>query len=128
MNQALRNKINILVQLANADGHFDINEKAFLKDLLQEQGVDHKKLETLQAGNLEDLASIVEKEQVLYWGLQLIKADGEIHQDELAFCKAMALKLKFLPEVIDTYAHKELPDFATFKKETSPFKMFSVRD
>jgi tellurite resistance protein len=128
MNQVLRKKINVLVHLANADGHFDVSEKAFLKDLLQEHGIDHHRLDSLKPENIDDVHTIVEKEQVLYWALQLIKADGEIHDDELAFCKAMALKLKFVPGVIDEYAHKQLPEFQVFKKEVDPFKMFSVRD
>jgi tellurite resistance protein len=128
MNQILKKKINLLVHLANADGHFDVSEKAFLKDLLVEQGVDHKKLESFQLDSMDDVHTIVDKEQVLYWAIQLIKADGEIHDDELAFCKAVALKLKFVPGVIDEYAHKPLPEFAVFKKEVDPFRLFSVRD
>jgi tellurite resistance protein len=128
MEQALKVKINLLIHLANADGTFDVSEKAFLKDLLKEKGVDHKKLELFETQDLSAVHTIVDKEQVLYWALQLIKADGEIHDDELAFCKAMALKLKFVPGVIEEFAHKPLPEFAVFKKEVDPFRLFSVRD
>jgi uncharacterized tellurite resistance protein B-like protein len=128
MDQLLRKKINLLVHLANADGNFDVSEKAFIKDLLTEKGVDHKQLDAFVAGSLEDMHTIVDKEQALYWALQLVKADGVIHIDELAFCKAIAFRLKFLPEVVDEYVMKDLPEFAVFKKIVDPYRTFTVRD
>jgi uncharacterized membrane protein YebE (DUF533 family) len=129
MNQALEKKINILIRLANADGHFDVTEKAFIKDLLIERGVDHKELqEVLAKDSLKDIHTIVDKEQALYWALQLAKVDGRLHTDEVAFCKTVAFRLKFLPEVVDAYQDKELPAFNVFKQEVNPFRNFTVRD
>lgn len=118
----------MLIHLANADGHFDVTEKAFIKDLLIERGVNHKELnEALAKDSLRDMHTIVDKEQALYWALQLAKADGVLHTDELAFCKTVAFRLKFLPEVIDAYKDKTLPEFEIFKNEIAPFRNFSVR-
>lgn len=129
MNKVLEKKINILIQLANADGHFDVSEKAFIKDLLTERGVDHKELnEVLAKDGLKDIHTIVDKEQALYWALQLLKADGILHPDELAFCKAVAFRLKFSPEIVDAYKDKELPAFHIFKQEVDPYRNFTVRD
>jgi uncharacterized membrane protein YebE (DUF533 family) len=128
MNQVLEKKINLLIQLANADGHFDVKEKAFIKDLLAERGVDHKKLEAIEMNTLNDIHTIVDKEQALYWTLQLARVDGVLHPDELAFCKAVAFRLKFLPEVVDVYSINELPEFNVFKREIDRFRTFSVRD
>lgn len=129
MDQVLEKKINLLVRLANADGHFDVTEKAFIKDLLEERGVNHRELnEALDKDSLKDLHNIVDKEQALYWALQLIKADGILHTDEIAFCKAIAFRLKFLPEVVDAFKGKELPAFNVFKQEVDPYRTFSVRD
>lgn len=129
MSPILEKKINILIQLANADGHFDVTEKAFIKDLLIERGIDHKELkDVLAKDDLKDIHTIVDKEQALYWALQLIKADGILHTDELAFCKAVAFRLKFMPEVVDAYKDKVLPAFELFKQEISPYRNFSVRD
>lgn len=129
MNSVLEKKINILIQLAHADGHFDVTEKAFIKDLLMERGVNHKELnEVLAKDGLKDIHTIVDKEQALYWALQLIKADGILHSDELAFCKAVAFRLKFMPEVVDVYKDKELPEFIVFKQDVGPYRNFSVRD
>lgn len=129
MNQVLEKKINILIQLANADGHFDVTEKAFIKDLLTERGVNHKELnEVLAKDSLKDIHTIVDKEQALYWALQLVKADGTLHTDELAFCKAVAFRLKFLPEVVEAYKDKELPEFNVFKQEVDPYRTFTVRE
>lgn len=129
MNQVLEKKINILIHLANADGHFDVTEKAFIKDLLTERGVNHKELnDALAKDSLHAIHTIVDKEQALYWALQLMKADGVLHTDELAFCKAVAFRLKFLPEVVEAYKDKELPEFMVFKREVDPYRNFSVRD
>ena len=129
MDQVLEKKINLLVRLANADGHFDVAEKAFIKDLLEERGVDHRELnEALAANSLKDIHTIVDKEQALYWALQLAQADGILHPDEIAFCKAVAFRLKFLPEVVDAYSNKELPPFNVFKLEVDPYRTFSIRD
>lgn len=129
MNQVLEKKINVLIQLANADGHFDVTEKAFIKDLLVERGVNHKELhDALEKNSLKDMHTIVDKEQALYWALQLMKVDGVMHTDEIVFCKTVAFRLKFLPEVVDVYKNKELPEFTVFKKEVDPYRNFSVRD
>jgi uncharacterized membrane protein YebE (DUF533 family) len=129
MDQVLEKKINLLVRLANADGHFDVTEKAFIKDLLEERGVNHKELnEALAKDSLKNIHTIVDKEQALYWALQLTKADGILHTDEIAFCKAVAFRLKFLPEVVDVYTSRELPAFNVFKQEVDPFRTFRVLD
>ncbi len=128
MDQVLQKKINLLVHLANADGHFDVSEKAFIKDLLAERGIDHKQLDTFETDSLESIHTIVDKEQALYWALQLVKADGVIHADELAFCKAIAFRLKFLPEVVNEYLNKDLPKFSVFKNVVAPYRTFSVRE
>ena len=129
MDPILEKKINLLVRLANADGHFDVTEKAFIKDLLASRGVDHRELnEAVPKDSLKDIHTIVDKEQALYWALQLTKADGIIHPAELAFCKAAAFRLKFLPEVVDAYANKELPAFEVFKQEVEPYRTFTVHD
>lgn len=129
MDQVLEKKINLLVRLANADGRFDVTEKAFIKDLLDERGLDHRDLnEALEKDSLKDIHTIVDKEQALYWALQLTKADGIIHPAELAFCKAAAFRLKFLPEVIDAYADRDLPAFNVFKEEVDPYRTFTVSD
>lgn len=97
--------------------------------MLIERGVDHKELnDALAKNSLKDMHTIIDKEQALYWALQLAKADGILHTDELAFCKAVAFRLKFLPEVVDAYKDRELPEFNLFKKEVDPFRNFSVRN
>jgi len=128
MDQLLHKKINMLIHLANADGHFDVSERAFIKDLLTERGIDHKNLEDFEKSDLNDLHTIVNKEQALYWALQLIKVDGVIHTDEIAFCKAVAFRLKFLPEVVDEYITKDLEEFSVFKNAVDPYRTFTVRD
>jgi len=122
MDDVLKKKINLLVHLAHADGHFHATEKKFLQKLLQDNGV--KKFEMRKSSDMReiDVSSIYEKEELLYRALQLIKADGEVHPDEVAYCKALAIKLKFLPSLIDEYIKNDLPALELFMIEASGFR------
>ena len=123
MDETLKKKINLLVYLANSDGKFHVSEKAFLRDILQQRGAtdfDFDKV-IVEANLFKDVASIVDKQELMYWCLQLIKADGIVHPDEIAYCKALGIKLKFSPKVIDKYILEELPTFEVFSKELRGF-------
>jgi len=123
MDETLKKKINLLVHLAKSDGKFHVAEKAFLKDLLQQRGVVNFNLDALaiEANPLKEMAAVIDKQELLYWCLQLIKADGVMHADEVAYCKALAIKLKFSPLVIDKYALEQLPVFELFREELQRF-------
>jgi uncharacterized membrane protein YebE (DUF533 family) len=125
MDQVLEKKINLLVRLANADGHFDVTEKAFINDLLEERGIDHRELnEVLASDSLKDIHTIVDKEQALYWAIQLMKADGILHTAEISFCRTIAFRLRFLPRIVEAYKDRELPAFNVFKQEIDPYRTF----
>ncbi len=119
MNETLRKKINLLVHLAKSDGKFHVSEKAFLKDLLQQKGVENFNFDAvaIQVNPLKEMTSVPDKQELMYWCLQLIKADEVVHPDEIAYCKALAIKLKFNPKIIDKYSVEQLPSFEIFKEE-----------
>ena len=123
MDETLRKKVNLLVHLAKSDGKFHVSEKAFLIDLLRQRGVENFNFDsvTSEINPLKEMASILNKQELIYWCLQLIKADGIVHTDEMAYCKALAHKLKFSPAIIDKYSIEQLPLFEIFTKDLQNF-------
>ena len=124
MEDIIRKKINLLVHLAKADGQFHSSERKFLEELLMSKGIqnyDFTKAE--KQSSFQDAESIVDKEELLYWALQLIQVDNKIHPDEVAYCKMLAIKLRFKPEIVDQYKDKKLPSFEKFCSEIEGYKL-----
>jgi uncharacterized membrane protein YebE (DUF533 family) len=124
MNTLLQKKINLLVHLAKADGHLDESEKQLIQEILLEAG-EHTQVDWDQstAGAIEGVTQIQDKEKLLHWALRLIKIDGILHADEIAYCKALAIKLKFKPELIDHYTNADLPELESFAKSVLRFRL-----
>ncbi len=115
MDEVTRKKLNLLVHLAKIDGRFDEAEKEVLNNLLTETGLSASMITNkVQPIDLNDFKEVPTKTDILYWSLRIIKADGIIHPDEAAYCKALAVKLNYKPEVVDHFTTHELgerPDF-----------------
>ena len=120
MNEILRKKLNLLVHLANVDGSFENSEREVLVSMLKETGEPNMKYpESVGRIDLDDFTdSKISKHDILYWALRLIKADGIIHADEAAYCKALAVKLNYKPEVVDFFVSNELGNRQEFKKKS----------
>ena len=123
MNEILRKKLNLLVHLANVDGSFENSEREVLVSMLKETGEPNLKYpESVKQVDLDDFSdSKISKHDILYWALRLIKADGIIHADEAAYCKALAVKLNYKPEVVDFFVSNELGTRQEFKKKSLEF-------
>lgn len=127
MQELIQKKLNLLVHLAQIDGHFAQTERDVITKMLEEAGWNEDAIQNaVQPSSLKDFENDHRLSDVLYWALRLIKADGEIHSDEASYCKALALKLKFKPEVIDYYASRELGSREEFRKNISQFSASSV--
>lgn len=127
MEEVIRKKLNLLVHLAKIDGKFDETEKEVLANLLEEAGIDSlEALAITRPVNLHDFQPSPTRSDILYWALRIIKADGHIHPDEAAYCKALAVKLNYKADIVDHFSVHELGDPATFKQRTSPFASSSV--
>jgi tellurite resistance protein len=127
MKEVVRKKLNLLVHLAKIDGQFDQSEKEVLAALLEEAGLSAQELEQYEAPvNLNDFSSSPSKADVLYWALRMIKADGIIHADEAAYCKALAIKLNYKQEVVDHFTIADVGLPAEFKNLALPFALASV--
>lgn len=128
MNEITRKKLNLLVHLANVDGSFENSEREVLMSMLKDMGEsDLKYPESVDRVELNDFTdSKISRHDVLYWALRLIKADGIIHADESAYCKALAVKLNYKPEVIDFFITNELGSRQDFKKKSLEFSSKSA--
>ncbi len=127
MEEVIRKKLNLLVHLATIDGKFDETEKDVLKSLLAEAGLNnHAIQEAAHPVNLNDFKDAPTRADILYWALRIIKADGQIHADEAAYCKALAVKLNYKADIVDHFTKHELGDQADFKKAARPFAASSI--
>ncbi len=125
MEEIIHKKLNLLVHLAKVDGKFDRSERAVLMEMLNAHGVT-KLDEPDQEIDLNDFKSIPSKSDILYWAIRLIKADGILHPDELAFCKALAVKLNYSTDIIDHFSISELGTTVEFKKLARQFASSSI--
>jgi uncharacterized tellurite resistance protein B-like protein len=124
MDNLLRKKINLLIHLAHVDGTFADSEKTLLKSVLEENGLGEQYIETHERSNIEldDLIKIKGKNELLYWCLKLIHADGELHPTELAYSKIVANKLGFQSEVVDHFAGILPSTLKEFQKQLNVFR------
>ena len=94
--------INILVQLAKVDGkafesELEVIRKIGSSKLLSDQDIE-KAIQTAEAFDpIPDVEhfSKSEKLELIYDLVEVMKADGIIHKEEMKFCLAMTRKLGF---------------------------------
>lgn len=99
MDETLRGKINLLIHLANSDGHFDIKEKAFIYNVCLRHGVE---LDTIgdmieKPDPVSDLAMLPEPVRTDYLvdSLLLILVDGKLLPREISFLYQIGRQLGF---------------------------------
>ena len=127
MKEVVRKKLNLLVHLAKIDGQFDQSEKEVLAALLDEAGLTAQELEQYEVPvNLNDFKNSPARADILYWALRIIKADGIIHADEAAYCKALAIKLNYQQEIVDHFTTTDVGLPGEFKKLALPYASSSV--
>lgn len=122
MKEILKKKLNLLVHLAKIDGKFDHSEKLVLQEMLREAGVSGFDMDVVSNLNLNSFQDHVSGEEILFWALKMIMADGVIHSDEAAYCKSLAIKLKYRPEAIDHFSNKELPPLEEFAEKINEWR------
>ena len=127
MDDYLRKKINLLVHLARVDGKFDKSEHEVMLTLLKEYGIEDAAYENFAEPIYpNDFVNTRKNADVLFWALRLIKADGEIHSDEASYCKALAVKLKYAPEIVEYFSNRDLGTKESFKKIAQTFSTASA--
>lgn len=94
-----------LVALAKIDGHFHDKEKDFLFDIGLKYGLKPRQIEEifLHTGSSQFYipSSHEQKMGVLFDTVGLMMADEVIEDSEMAFCKEMALEMKYDTEILN---------------------------
>lgn len=117
MEESVRKKVNLLVHLARIDGNLDPSEQDTLIQILKQYGEHDFNWNKKNEIDLNDFKGASSRADILFLALQMVRADGIIHPDEVAYCKALAIKLEFNPGIIDHYTKNEFPDLSKFKEE-----------
>jgi uncharacterized tellurite resistance protein B-like protein len=119
MDALTRKKINLLVHLARIDGQLDVSEQDMLRQLIKDHQITDFDWKNKTAIDLNDYKNVPSKSEILFLALRMIRADGIIHPDEAAYCKALAIKLDFIPDVVDHYSQGEFPNLVDFTNQMS---------
>ena len=115
MDAVLRKKLNILIHLAGADGHFDDSERAFIYNICLRHGVDLDSIGDLIAepesiGSLGALSHVTAVDY-LTESILLMLVDGKVLPSEILFCQDMGLRLGFHKAAVDQLIHEIKDDF-----------------
>lgn len=110
MESHITEHINILIQMAKIDGHFDIKEKAFIYNVCLRKGIP-----------LDDIGDLIDYPQPLSDSVDLPKetaneylkdcllvmmVDGKILPTEIKFCTEIGERLGFDPTEIKNLIEK----------------------
>lgn len=107
MDIVTRKKLNLLIQLAEADKHFARSERELIYRIAKERNFSEEEVNQLiknpePIGSLGALSS-EQKLDYLLTSIELVLADHKIFDSELTFCRNVAIKLGFKKGIIDHF-------------------------
>lgn len=107
MDIVTRKKLNLLIQLAEADKHFAKSEREMIYRIAKERNFSEEDVNLL-IKNPEPIGSLgalspEQKLDYLLTSIELIFADQKIFDSELTFCRNIAIKLGFKKGIIDFF-------------------------
>lgn len=107
MDIVTRKKLNLLIQLAEADKHFARSEREMIYRIAKDRNFSEDEVNELiknpePIGSLGAL-SLDQKLDYLLTSIQLMFADQKIFDSELTFCRNVAIKLGFKKGIIDYF-------------------------
>ncbi|MDH5397003.1 MAG: TerB family tellurite resistance protein [Cyclobacteriaceae bacterium] len=121
MEGLIKKKLNALAHIAKIDGHFADSEKDVLYDIARKYGKeDHELLAIIEnpepVGEFHELTEY-HKLEFMYVAIKIMRADGLIYDSEVEFCKNLARKMGFNPDIVDEYSTVEDLNFELFQVE-----------
>lgn len=97
-------QLNILIQLATADGNLAGKERKLIEHLAKVNNIDDSQIKELlnKPEPITDLEHLSEDErfEYLYMVIQLMKVDGQVFKSEIVFCEYIAEKLGYKKKVV----------------------------
>ena len=105
MDIVTKNKINILIQLAEADKHFAKSERELIYKIAHDHNFPDEEVAEL-IRNPEPILSLgalstEQKMDYLLSSIELIFVDQKLFESEIILCKSIAIKLGFNKNVVD---------------------------
>jgi uncharacterized tellurite resistance protein B-like protein len=98
-------KLNILIQLAEADKHFATAEREMIVKIAKERNFSEEAVNSLirSPKPIDSLGALSQDQKFDYLNscIELIYADHKIFESELIFVKSIAIKLGFKKSVVE---------------------------
>jgi uncharacterized tellurite resistance protein B-like protein len=112
MDIVTKKKLNILIQLAEADKHFAKTERDMIYQIAKERNFPLDAVDELirNPEPVESLGALSQDQKIDYLmeAIHLMFIDQRIFESEIIFCKNIAIKLGFKKNVVDyLIAHYE---------------------
>ena len=105
MDIVTKKKLNILIQLAEADKHFAKTEREMIFQIAKERNFPEEEVVNLirNPEPIETLGALSQTQKLDYLisSIQLIFADQKVFESEVIFFKNIAIKLGFNKNVVD---------------------------
>lgn len=105
--------IQLLYQMAYADGHFSDTEKQYITAIMEKEGIT---IESLEEEKIEVPAQERDRMTILYYLLFMIRVDGKITDQERVFTRKFGVLLGFrevmvveMIAVMERYLNDRLP-------------------
>lgn len=100
----LNRVLNVLVHLAESDGHISEEEQKMIIGIGKENGLNVDQVQELikdpkPLEAMNDLPKEAKLELILDV-IRLMKIDNKVHQQEIKFCESIAVKLGYRAEVV----------------------------
>ena len=100
----LNRVLNVLVHLAESDGHISEEEQKMIIGIGKENGLNVDQVEALikDPKPIEAMNDLPEeaKLELVIDVIRLMKIDNKVHQQEIKFCESIAVKLGYRAEVV----------------------------
>ena len=107
MDIVTKKKLNILIQLAEADKHFAKIERDLIFKIARERNFSDEEVNELirnpQPIDSLGALSLDQKFEYLMSAIELVFVDQNVFESEIIFCKNIAIKLGFKKGIIDYF-------------------------
>lgn len=99
-----------LVALSYADGKFSDEERQYVANVAAEAGMTADEMKQIvndpEGVRFEMPSNDIERIEQLYDLILLMMIDGDLNENEMIFCRAMAIKMKMPYQVVDEMVAK----------------------
>ena len=105
MDIVTKRKLNILIQLAEADKHFAVTEREMIYQIARERNFPEETVTGLirNPEPIETLGALSQPQKLDYLisSIELIFVDQKVFESEIIFTRNIAIKLGFRKNVVD---------------------------